>query len=292
MVMWTCRNLFLSAVVWLSPYALAAQRYPASGLVLRIDPANRALLVSCRRIPGYMEAMAMPIAVRDSKLLEGLVPGTTVEFTLVIDRDRSYAENIHVKKYSSTEREPLEAGRLKLLQGALAPGHDALAVGQSVPDFSLIDQSHRPVRLSQFAGKVIGLNFVYTRCALPDYCVRLSNNFGSLQKRFSNRLGHDLVLLTVTFDPVHDDPGVLAKYAHIWNADGRSWRFLTGPISDIQHVCSLFGLDAWPDEALLTHSLHTAIIDREGKLAANLEGNQFTPAELGDLVETVMNRGK
>jgi protein SCO1/2 len=39
----------------------------------------------------------------------------------------------------------------------------------------------------------------------------------------------------------------------------------------------------------MTHSLHTVIVDRQGKLAANLEGNQFTAQQLGDLVETVMN---
>jgi len=32
------------------------------------------------------------------------------------------------------------------------------------------------------------------------------------------------------------------------------------------------------------------IIDRQGNLAANLEGNEFTATQLGDLVETVMQR--
>jgi len=41
---------------------------------------------------------------------------------------------------------------------------------------------------------------------------------------------------------------------------------------------------------LLTHPLHTVIIDRDGRLAVNLEGNQFTAKQLGDLVQSVMNR--
>jgi protein SCO1 len=290
--MWISGTVCLIAMLSFVQCAVAAQRYSVTGLILRIDPAHKSMVVSCQRIPGYMEAMAMPIAVRESRHLEGLGPGIAIGFTLVVEQGISYAEDIRVEKYSSTEREPLEAGRLKVLQGALAGGHDALGIGQSVPDFFLIDQSHRPVHLSQFAGKVVGLNFVYTRCALPDYCFRLANNFGRLQKRFSNRLGRDLVLLTVSFDPVHDNPKVLANYAHIWNADGKSWRFLTGPVRNVQLVLRQFGVDAWPDEASLTHSLHTAIIDRDGKLAANLEGNQFTAQQLGDLVETVINRGK
>lgn len=44
----------------------AAQRYPVTGLVLKIDQAHRTFVVSCRAIPGYMEAMVMPIPVRDA----------------------------------------------------------------------------------------------------------------------------------------------------------------------------------------------------------------------------------
>jgi len=32
------------------------------------------------------------------------------------------------------------------------------------------------------------------------------------------------------------------------------------------------------------------VIDREGRLAVNLEGNHFTSEQLGDLVKTVLDR--
>jgi len=48
-----------------------------------------------------------------------------------------------------------------------------------------------------------------TTCQLPDFCLRLVNHFGVLQKRFSTRLGHDLILLTISFDPQRDRPEVL-----------------------------------------------------------------------------------
>ena len=51
----------------------------------------------------------------------------------------------------------------------------------------------------------------------------------------------------------------------------------------------MFGLNFWPDEGSLAHSLHTLVIDREGKLAANFEGNQFSAEQLGDFVETTLN---
>ncbi len=46
----------------------------------------------------------------------------------------------------------------------------------------------------------------------------------------------------------------------------------------------------WNDEGFLIHSPHTVVIDREGRLAVNLDGNQFTAEQLADLVETVLKR--
>ena len=42
------------------------------------------------------------------------------------------------------------------------------------------------------------------------------------------------------------------------------------------------------EAAITTHSFHTVVIDRQGKLAANLEGNQFTSQQLGDLVGVML----
>ena len=137
--------------------------------------------------------------------------------------------------------------------------------------------------------KVVALNFIYTSCALPNFCYRSANNFGVLQRRFKEQLGRDLVLLTVTFDPQRDHPEQLAHYAENWKADPKTWHFLTGNVPDIERVTSMFGMDYFPEEGLMSHSLHTAIIDRHGKLVANIEGNRFTPDQLGDLVSTALS---
>jgi len=124
---------------------------------------------------------------------------------------------------------------------------------------------------------------------LPNFCYRISNNFGVLQRRFKEQLGRDLVLLTVTFDPQRDQPERLAHYAENWKADPATWHFLTGTVSDVQRVTDMFGIDYFPDEGLMNHSLHTAVIDRQRKLIANIEGNQFAADQLADLVKTVLS---
>jgi len=136
----------------------------------------------------------------------------------------------------------------------------------------------------------VAMTFVYTSCPLPNYCFRLSNNFGRIQKRFADQLGRDLVLLSITINPVHDRPEALARYAQTWKADASSWHFLTGSLADVKAVCRRFGVNYWRDEGTLTHSLHTVIVDRQGKLAANFEGNELSADQLGDFVAATLQQ--
>jgi protein SCO1 len=288
------KRIFLLCVALLaSGYSnLSAQTYTARGLVLKIDKPHRSLLISCEEIPNVMEAMVMPFSVRNPQEIDQLSVGAMIEFTLVADGQTSYIQGIHVRQYQGQQQDPLTAQRLKLMSGILdaAATPKELKNGEHVPNFTLIDQAGHNVTLSQFSGKIVVLTFTYTRCVLPNFCFRNSNNLRWLQKRFEDRMGRDLILMTVTFDPVHDTPEVMAQSAKTWSAVPGRWEFLTGESTEISTLAGRFGMTYWPDEGLMNHSLHTAIIDRRGKLVANLEGNEYTADELGDLVRSVLDQ--
>jgi protein SCO1/2 len=280
----------VSVVLAAAPYA-QDKRYNVRGMVLRVDPATRTFTVSHEAIEGLMSAMIMPFEVRDARELTPLAPGALVDFTLIVSTQAGYAADIRVRTYQTAEQDPLTARRLALLKKAAGRAVPALAIGEAVPDFTLIDQSGQPVRFSTLtSGKVVALDFVYTRCALPQFCLRASNVFSVMQKRFARQYGRDLVLLTITFDPERDTPEVLATYAARFNADPKMWRFLTGKAADVRRICALFGVESYLDEGLVNHSLHTAVIDRQGRLVSNIEGNQYTPEQLGDLILDVLMR--
>ena len=215
------------------------------GLILQLDPASKTMIVSAGAIPGFMEAMTMPYSVRDAKELDGLKPGTMIDFTLVVEKDYVVCGSDSRPRLSGPRTRPAHRSPLEAAQS----GDESVvrkAAGHRRRCSQLhLDRPESPPRshFAKFAGKVVALNFVYTRCALPNFCYRSSNNFGILQKRFKDRMGRDLILLTVTFDPVHDQPDVLAKYAATWKADPRDWHFLTGSPADIRRVCDLFGED-------------------------------------------------
>ena len=267
----------------------ATERHAARGLVVKVDLAKKSVLISCEEIPGYMSAMVMPFEVKRGNELEGLGPGTMIEFTVVVDGQSAYIEQIHIHKYESAELDPLTARRLKVITQLGDGGSvEGLKAGDVVPDFTLVDQTRRNVTLSSFQGKVVLITFTYTHCALPNFCFRVANHFRQVQARYADRLGKDLVLMTITFDPAHDTPEVMAKYGETWHADPKDWHLLTGEASQVAAVGRKYGISFWADEGLMNHSLHTFVVDRSGRLVADLEGNEYTTAELEDLVESVL----
>jgi len=248
-----------------------AKHYRVDGIVLKADPAARTLTVSHRDIPGYMPAMTMPFRVRRAAELTGLRPGMRVRFELAGGETR----------------------RVRVVQqdtgGITLPEPVAkVAVGEPMPDFALIDQQRRTVRLSDFRGRVVAVDFIYTRCPLPEVCPRLSANFARLQRRFGARV----LLLSITIDPQHDTPPVLAGYAKIWKADPDGWRFLTGSLEEIERVAARFGLVYWPEEGSIVHTSQTGVISRDGRLAAVVEGSTYQAGQLLDLIGSMLEDGR
>ena len=211
----------------------------------------------------------MPFRAEAARELDPLTPGSRIQFELKVRRSAATVSHIRVQQ--------LATGDVPIPRA-----QDRVAVGETMPDFTLTAQDGRAVRLSDYRGQLVAMDFIYTRCPLPDVCPRLSANFARLQKR----LGSRVALLSVTLDPEYDTPAVLSEYAQRWQADPKIWRFLTGQPGDVEKVAGRFGVVYWPEENAITHTSSTAVIDRAGKLAALVEGSAFTSQQLLDLVES------
>jgi protein SCO1 len=256
---------------------VCAETHKVEGLVVEVDRAQGLLVVSHRPIPGYMPAMTMPFRADKPGQLSGLTPGSRVTFDLEVGKKRSLAKNIRI-----AGSQPAAPGTEEF---TIPVPKNQLKLGDPVPDFELVDQEGRAVRLSQFLQKGTGvvIQFVYTRCPLPDVCPRLAASFAYLHRQ----LGSKVQLLTITVDPSYDRPEILKEYAQRWRADGDHWRFLTSGEDEatIQRVGGLFGVVFWPEEGAVTHTSATAIVGRDGRLLALVEGSSYRAGQLKDLVE-------
>jgi len=244
---------------------LMAKTYAVDGIVVAVDPAAGTMLVSHRPITRYMPAMLMPFRVESGESLAALHPGARILFDLSVTKTQALARHI---RFSGSPDASLPAPKEKL------------AIGAQLPDFELTDQNGRTVRTADFRGKVVAIDFIYTRCPLPDVCPRLSANFAALQRQYHNAGGENPTLLSVTVDPDFDTPAVLSEYARRWSA-GPEWRFLTGRVGPL---ASALGEIYWADEGSIGHNSTTSIFGRDGRLAAVVEGSNYRLDQLAHLI--------
>lgn len=140
-----------------------------------------------------------------------------------------------------------------------------------VGGFSLTNQLGRPVTLDDLRGQVWIANIIFTRCAGP--CPTLTRQMSRLQEALPPDA--PIRLVTLTADPEHDTPAVLADYGRRAKADPARWTFLTGPRSEIARMAveGLKLVAVEKDEAarenpsdLFIHSTLFVLVDRQARL--------------------------
>ena len=86
------------------------------------------------------------------------------------------------------------------------------------PEFTLTDQAGEPFSLDDLKGKVWIADFVFTRCT--SICPVMTAKMAELRDQLSQFAhGEDVRLVSVSVEPEHDQPAVLAEYAAKFKAD-------------------------------------------------------------------------
>lgn len=192
---------------------------------------------------------------------------------------------------------------LMILSSAIRRPTAKLPAYGAVPDFSLVERSGRAVTRANLLGKVSVVNFFYTRCT--DSCPLQSAHLARLQADLGG--APELLLVSITVDPDHDDRNALVSYAAGFHADPNRWLFLTGPRLDIYRLAvngfhlaviaarpSLFAtVLAWigpptvwahedgasPKIIRLVHASRFALVDRQAQIRGYFDGADWSDVE-------------
>jgi protein SCO1/2 len=110
----------------------------------------------------------------------------------------------------------------------------------TVPKVTLLDSEGRQQELPRLMhDRVVILNFVFTSCST--ICPMLSAIMRNTEERLSDRLGKEVILISISVDPANDTPERLRAYAKKTGA-GSNWHWLTGNPIDIDHALKAFGV--------------------------------------------------
>ena len=262
------------------PWA-TAKRYTLKGKVISVDRGGRKAKIEHQDIPGYMEGMTMSFPIHAEMVWDELKPGSEIRADLVVDnaaKEPFYLENIIIVGAPDPNK-------------PAPPINESFAqVGQPVPDFSLTNQDGKPISIKDFRGRALAITFIYAKCPLPDYCIRMSTNFSDLANQLATNaeLKDKIRLLSISFDPANDTPEKLRSYGLGYLGKGAKpdftiWQLAVGKDAEVRKIADFFGLryevDA-SDKTLINHSLRTAVIGPDGKVTKIFPGNEWTPADL------------
>jgi len=108
------------------------------------------------------------------------------------------------------------------------------------PNLELITQDGVPVRFYDdvLRGKTALINFLFTTCA--GVCPPMTANLARVQKLLGDRVGRDIVIVSISVDPEVDTPAVLKSYADKFGVKP-GWFFLTGAKGNVDAVLAKLG---------------------------------------------------
>jgi protein SCO1/2 len=265
------------------------KRYDFKGKVVVVEKDKHSVTVAHEEIKDYMPAMTMPFAVKDDWVFDVLVPGDHVSAIYVVDGTDSWLEELVITKESSEAGSP-------------APGQVVEAkAGDELPNYRLVNQDGKAIRIHDYKGKTLLLTFIFTRCQDPDQCTLMSSNFATIDQELQKQpeVYRKTHLLSISFDPEYDTPKVLRSYGAAYT--GRytdetfdHWEFASGSADEVKGIAQFFGLRYYKDtqsgKEQVIHSLRTAVIGPDSKIVKVFRGNDWKPEEVvKDLQATTNN---
>ena len=110
-------------------------------------------------------------------------------------------------------------------------GHGSAAAGDmmtlEIPIAEMVTQNSEPVDLRSdvVSDRIVVLDFIYTTCTTV--CPVLTAIMSQVNGQLAERIGKDVILVSMTVDPKRDTPARLKKYSSNFRTDD-GWLWLTG----------------------------------------------------------------
>lgn len=272
----------LSLLVWLSLVALAARAdetktYAVHGTIERIAPDRTVATIHNQTIPGYMMEMTMDFPVKNTNELAGFSAGDEIDFQLVVASDHEWIQKLQ-----------LVAHHVSTPTNGVFMIHEPsaeLKPGDMLPDCVLTAETGRTVRVSDFHGRAVAFTFFFTRCPLPDFCPRMNNNFAQTRDllRADIQAPTNWQFISISFDPGFDTPETLANYGALYrHGDPDRWLFASAPKDTLAALAPRLDLMVMRQGAGISHNLRTVVLDVNGRISRQFDGNNWTPRQLAD----------
>ncbi|MEW6653134.1 MAG: SCO family protein [Bacteroidota bacterium] len=155
--------------------------------------------------------------------------------------------------------------------------------------FSLVDQTGTKQNFPAMTkGKLTVVGYIFTNC--PDICPLTTNNMRIIQEKLNSDKVNNVEFVSISFDPMQDNPETLSKFAEVRNLDLSNWKFLTGDKIVIDSLTKRIGILAVVSDSTVfkdgrkiyyfTHTDRIQLMDEEGRIRKNYTGSDINIDEI------------
>jgi len=161
-------------------------------------------------------------------------------------------------------------------------------VGQTLPDYTLLDREGRPVRLSSYRGKPLLVSFIYTGCF--QVCPTTTRALLGALKAAQDGLGtNQFNVISIGFNQPADSPQALKSFATQNGISYPNWEFLSPHTSIVADLTRSFGFSHVATAAGFDHILQVTVVDAQGRIYRQIYGDGYTGDKLGEPLKELIS---
>jgi len=170
---------------------------------------------------------------------------------------------------------------LTTLDNKIAYQRSQAAIGRQLGDHVLVDRRGRPVRLADYKGKPLLVNFIYTACF--QVCPTTTKN---LQKAVENSVAmlgaHRFNIVSIGFNQPFDSPEAMKSFSSQHGINLPNWEFLSPAAAIVNEVTADFGFSFVATTAGFDHLNQVTFVDADGRIVRQVYGERFTAEDIAE----------
>ena len=149
------------------------------------------------------------------------------------------------------------------------------AIGRQLADYQFRDSKNRPVNMSDYRGRPVLINMIYSSCS--HYCPVTTQSLANGVDVALDALGDDSFwVLTIGFDVRNDKPSRMEAYRRSQGISQENWHFLSMDSETALALTEQLGFIYYPSVQGFDHLAQTTLLDKDGRVVRQLYGSDLT----------------
>lgn len=164
-----------------------------------------------------------------------------------------------------------------------------------LPEYSLVGVDGKPYGSAELRGQVYVANFFFTSCR--SICPAIMKGMTRLQDGFAQRNVKGIRLVSISVDPEHDTPEVLAEYAKGLGVDPVRWTLLTGDPEKVRRLVvegfktpDVPASPAGPGPVDIAHTGKLVLVDGAGRIRGYYDSTEMGLDEVFNRAQHVLRQ--